>query len=219
MNRSRSVARPNLDDSGETLLDWMELRQREIGIALLAVFLVAAAGWLFLRWRGARAEGGARALATAQDAYNAGNAPLARSELTKVISRFSGTPAANEAGILLAQSYYADAKFNEGIKALQPLVSSSDALTAANAENLIAAGYEQLGRYAEAATHYEQAGKRATYQTERDGYLASAARAYTAAEQPAAAERIWRTLSQDKTSDVAAEARVRLGEIEAAGKH
>jgi hypothetical protein len=53
------------------------------------------------------------------------------------------------------------------------------------------------------------------YQIERDQYLANSARALTDGGKLDEAKKLWDQLASDPASALAAEARVRLGEIEA----
>ena len=217
MTRTGAAGRPDLDDHAHTLIDWMQERQREISIVLLVCTVVVVSGWLYTRWRGARAEGAAKELAVAGEAVRAGNLPLARSELKKVITRFDGTPAASQAAMLLGQVLFEDGKYPEGIKELEPVAASGDKLMAAGAENLIGAGYEQLSKYDEAAAHYRKAAGLALYPAERDNYLANAARVLSVSGKTAEARTLWESLANDQSSELAAEARVRLGELAAKG--
>jgi hypothetical protein len=88
-------------------------------------------------------------------------------------------------------------------------------------QSLIGDGYSQLSKFADAAKAYERAAAAAEYDTERAYYRAKAARSYTTAGNATDAKRLWSQLSTDeKAQSVAAEARVRLAELEAkrAGK-
>ena len=51
--------------------------------------------------------------------------------------------------------------------------------------------------------------------SDRENYLANAARSLTAAKDTAAARQIWQELAKDETSNLAPEARIRLGELSA----
>ena len=80
---------------------------------------------------------------------------------------------------------------------------------------LIAAGYEQLGKPAEAAERYKRAAAAAEFAVDQANLKASAARAYTAAGRADAARELWTELAGDPTSALSGEARVRLGELTA----
>jgi len=69
-----------------------------------------------------------------------------------------------------------------------------------------------LGRTEQAL---REAAEEARFDIDRDGYLADAARAYRRAGNDAEAVRIWTGLAEDPLGALAAEARVRLGELTA----
>jgi outer membrane PBP1 activator LpoA protein len=78
-----------------------------------------------------------------------------------------------------------------------------------------------MGKIADAAKAYERAASASIYDNERAYYRAKAARSYTTAGNIGEARRLWTELSNDqKSQSVAAEARVRLAELDAkrAGK-
>jgi hypothetical protein len=68
----------------------------------------------------------------------------------------------------------------------------------------------------DAAATYEKAAKKAPFKVDHDVYMASAARALTTAGKTEDARKIWSALANDDQSSASAEARVRLGELEAA---
>jgi hypothetical protein len=78
-----------------------------------------------------------------------------------------------------------------------------------------------MNKFPDAAKAYERASQAAEFDAERAYYRAKAARTYASAGNTAEARRLWTDLSKDeKAQSVAAEARVRLAELEAkrAGK-
>ena len=81
---------------------------------------------------------------------------------------------------------------------------------------LIGAGLEGKGDYAAAAQAYQQAAEQAAFALERQTHQADAARAMTLAGNAQGAVAIWQELANDPTSPFSAEARVRLGELQAA---
>jgi len=62
---------------------------------------------------------------------------------------------------------------------------------------------------------YQKAAAKAPYKTDHDVFMASAARALTTAGKTDEAKKIWTELAKDDQSPASAEARVRLGEIDA----
>jgi hypothetical protein len=81
---------------------------------------------------------------------------------------------------------------------------------------VLAAGYEQLKKYSEAAAEYENAAKVERFDADRQRDMSLAAQAYLNGGNKAKAKEIWTALGADSKGVVAGEARVRLGELEAA---
>ena len=79
-----------------------------------------------------------------------------------------------------------------------------------------AAGYEELKDFTAAAEQYKQAAEATRFPADKAQYQASAARTFAAAGKFSEAKAIWAELAKDETSPMAAEARVRLGELDAA---
>jgi predicted negative regulator of RcsB-dependent stress response len=176
---------------------------------------VAGGFWFYRQSEMRQAESASTALAEAQAAVAAGNLPLAQSDLERLIQRYGGTDAATQAHVLLAQVHFDKGEFQQGITELKPVTDSRDAYTSATAMNLTAAGLEQSGKFADAAAEYEKAAAKAPYKVDHDVFMASAARVLTTAGKLDDAKKIWSALAKDDESAASAEARVRLGEIEA----
>lgn len=219
MTRAGIDARPPVEVDGTSAVEWMQqhLRQIAIGIALAAIIAALAGG--YLRWRTSRIEQADQALAKAEQSVFSGNAALAQADLRGVISRYGGTPAELEARMLLAQVFFGDGKPVDGLKALEGAGSVPDAARPA-VLGLIAAGYEQEGKFDEAAKQYLAAASAARSRSDRDRLRADAARVLTLGNQPTRAAQLWRDMATDPASSMAPEARVRLGELEsrAAGR-
>jgi len=217
MTPTTVTARPALEDRAETLFDSLRGYSRAAMFALLAAAVLAGGFALYNRSRATNAARAEQALFEVQRSIGSGNVPLAQTDLRKLITRYDGTPAAVQGSILLAQTLYDQGKPAEGLKILQDLQGERAARDyRASVEALIAAGLEQQGKLADAARRYERAAESARFDVDRANYRADAARAYMAAGNRDAARRVWTELSQDPTGPVAAEARVRLGELTAA---
>ncbi len=215
LSRTRRAARPDFEERTESFFYWVQTHTRHVIAAVIIVAAVAVGAWLFARSREVRLQSASRSLLAAQQAVAAGNPALAQSDLERVVARYPGTPAARQAIVLLAQVHYDKGEYQKGIARLSELAESQDESLAATVENLLGAGYEQMGKYIDAARHYERAAAEARFEAERENYLASAARAYAQGGNVAEAKRIWTKLAANPSSAVAAEARVRLGELTA----
>ncbi len=216
MPATGAAARPAPAPIEESFSDWIQTHYRELLIGL-AVAILAGGGALLYRSAVATQAGQAEAaLAGPEQSLATGNLPLAQADLKKVISRYSGTAAAAQAGLLLASTYYNEKQYAQGLAVLnQTKVTGAAKAFAPAVEALTADGYNLQGKYAQAAAHYAAAAGHSPYPTEQAGYRASAARADARAGDTAAAVAIWTALSADPKNGQAQEAQLRLGELTA----
>ncbi|MDQ3697314.1 MAG: tetratricopeptide repeat protein [Gemmatimonadota bacterium] len=217
MTRTGAAARPplDLDERAETFFEWIQLHSRHVAIGLGIVVAAGITGYLYIRSQASRERRAYESLVTASAAVDAKNWALAQNDLERLVQRYEGTAAGQQAALLLSEVLYATGKYQQGIDQLTRLAAGADADVRAVAEAQIAAGYEDLKNFPEAARHYTAAAERARFEPEKALYMADAARAYTAAGNPEAAKRIWSELAEDDAGPVAGEARIRLGELEA----
>lgn len=215
MTKTGAAARPTLDDRTDSVVEWAELHAKQIAIGVVAVVILAVGVWVYGKSKQAQEQNASTSLVDAEQAYAAGNLPLAQSDLERIVGRYADTKAGAQARILLAEVYYDNGQFIQGTDQLRKLISSKAPLVMAAAHNLLGAGLEQQNKFAEAADEYQKAADAASYKTTRDQYLANAARALALGGKTSDAIAIWTKLADDPTSPSAAEAHVRLGELEA----
>jgi predicted negative regulator of RcsB-dependent stress response len=205
-----------LQERAETLFDSLRAHSRTAVIAVVAVTAVAGAVALY-NWSKAkesvRAE---QALFDAQRTLGGGNVAQAQTELQKLTTRYDGTPAADQANVLLAQVMYDQGKYAEGLAILAKLENEVEDEHRPAIHALRAAGHEQLGKPAEAAAEYQRAAAASEFELDRANFQANAARAFMVAGNKAEAQRLWTELARDPRGPLAGEARVRLGELTAA---
>jgi len=202
------------------LTNWMRRHRRFT--TYLAVGLVIALGlfaWSFLTAKTAERSAG-RQIAQARLALESKNYPLAASVLSQVVENFSGTSAAQEASILLAQARLAQSQTQQAIDVLQRSAPRADKYFRGQSYGLLGAAYENALRPRDAATAYEAAATAALYPFLRAQFLSDAGRAWLAAGDTAKAVAAYRTIAEklDSTS-TAGEAKVRLGELTKGGGH
>ena len=216
MTKTGAIARPPIEDRAEGFMDWVQTHTREVLIGVVVAAL-AVGGWALYRSTEATKEiQGERALYEAQRSYMSGNLPLAQSDLQKVSARFGGTPAGVQATMLMAQVMYDQKKYAEGIAALQKAEGSGGAkVFRSSIHALEATGYEEQGKFREAAEQYKKAADATSLNGEKQVLLGNAARSYQLAGDKATAIQMWSDLSKDPSGSVAGEARVRLGELTA----
>jgi len=199
----------------ESITDWLMLHRREVTWAVLAVAIVVGGAWFYERSQSLKAQRAENAYFQARQSMAAGNLPLAVSDLQKVVTRYEGTQAGTQAGLSLAQALYDQKKYKEGIAALKKAEGKAPEDFRASVHALEAAGYEELNDYLNTAEQYKLAADVSRFPADKALYRGEAARSYAAAGKKAEAMAIWTELAKDETSPMAAEARIRLGELAA----
>lgn len=201
--------------SDESMTDWFLLHKRQVSWAVLALAVAIGGLWFFQRSRTLRQQHAEKAYFQARQSAAAGNLPLAVSDLKKVVTRYEGTRAGTQAGLFLGQALYDQKKHKEGIEELKKALGHAPADFVPSIHALTANGHEELKDFVAAAEAYKAASAATEYPTEKAQYLAAAGRAYMAGGKAAEAKAIWTELAADETGPMAAEARVRLGELTA----
>jgi predicted negative regulator of RcsB-dependent stress response len=195
--------------------EWFMLHQREVAWAVVAVAIIVGGLWYYERSQSLKAQRAETAYFQARQSAAAGNMPLAISDLQKVVSRYEGTNAGTQAALTLAQAFYDQKKFKEGVEVLKSAEAKAPAEFKPSIHVLEAAGYEELKDLLAAAQQYKLAGEATRFPVDKAEYQSAAARNYMAAGKIEEAKAIWAELAKDETGPGAAEARVRLGELEA----
>jgi predicted negative regulator of RcsB-dependent stress response len=202
--------------------EWVQANSRAVGIGAAVVVVAAAGYWFYLRSAEIRRMNAERGLTQAKQSLSAGNPALAQNDLQRIATRYKGTPAGAQAAMLLAQMFYDQGKYGDGVKILQPY--ETGAAAGANLSpvwSLRGDGELAEGKAADAASSYKKAADGTTLPGERAIYQAKAARALMAAGKDSEARSIWEKLATDPDAvAVRNEAEIRLGELSAraAGK-
>ena len=201
----------------ETVVEWFRRNGRVVTIALAVVAVGAGAYWFYSRSVDIKNQNAEQALNTALQSIQAGNKALAMSDLQKVVSRYADTQSGIEAGLLMAQLDFNDNKVNDGVKLLEGLASNGSAkLQLASIYSLTGDGYMQAAKFADAAKAYQKAADATRSDLDKTYQMSKQARALALAGDTASAVSIWKKIADDpKAAGVGAEARVRLGELEA----
>ena len=199
----------------ETMTEWLMIHQREVAWAVVAIAIIVGGYWYYERSQAIKAQRAEAAYFQARQSAAAGNLPLAVSDLQKVVSRYEGTSAGTQAALTLAQTFYDQKKFKEGLDALKAAEAKAPDDFRPSIHVLEAAGYEELKNLVAAAEQYKLAAQVTRFPLDKAEYQAAAASDYMAAGKMDEARAIWTELVKDETSPTAAEARVRLGELDA----
>lgn len=201
----------------QTFIDWTRINSRWLTTGLVAIAVVGAGYWFYIRSREIQAQNAEKALSDAKQAMQAGNLPLAQNDLQRVYAKYGSTSAGVQAAMLLAEMDYDSGKNQDGIALLQKVSGTSAAAgNEPTVRSLEGDGYAQSGRLIDAAKQYDAASTASPYPTEKAFLAGKAARAYAAGGDTAKARQIWSVLATDpKSQSMASEARIRLGELEA----
>ena len=190
-------------------------RIKVLGIAGVAVLVVAFGIW-FAITAGKRKEAfAAQALESARITAEQGNLPEAVSQFEKVVTTYSGTSAAYSASLGVAQARLVSGQTELAIASLLDFLKTNPpALYASPANGLLGSGYENTGKYAEAAAAYRKAADEATSDYLKASALLDAGRAFRLSKNKDEAMKCYREIL-DKYAETAAktEAEVRLAEM------
>jgi tetratricopeptide (TPR) repeat protein len=208
-----SIPTKRLGADEESFSEWFMLHTREVSWAVIAVAILVLGYWYYERSEALKAQRAETAYFQARQSAAVGNLPLAVSDLQKVATRYEGTRAGAQASMTLAQALYQQQKFKEGIAALKKAEAKAPSDFRASIHVLEANGYEELKDFVTAADQYKLAAKETRFPDDKTQYQAGAARDYMAGGKTEEAKAIWTELAKDDTSPMAAEAKVRLGEL------
>lgn len=200
----------------EQLADWFQVNTRYVAIGAGVVVAAGLGLWFYTENAQRTARVAEQQLMNARRSMATGNIPLAQTDLKRIVDNHANTRAGVEAALLLSETYFQDRKFAEGIDVLDDFTASGKAeYVRSKIYSLIGDGQMELGQTAEAAGSYRKAAEAARFEGDKAQQRAKQARALTAAGDTAAARSLWADLVKDPSPGVAAEARVRVGELAA----
>ena len=199
----------------DRLVQWVKGHRRTATIAGAVVLVVAIGIWFTVTARQRREAFAARELIQARNAADQGNLPLAANDLSRLMSGYGGTAAADEAAILLAQIRLQQGQPELAVAALRELLASGPQQRfRAPAMSLLGAALEQSGNLTEAAQAYQEGAQAAQYELLKLQLLMEAGRAYTMADDTAQAAAIYESIIREHPEAPGlGEVRLRLSEI------
>src|SRR4029453_7259462 len=151
---------------------WYRDRNRQLIAVAVAVAAVGVIIWFLISSSRRKEEYAARNLNQARAAAEAGNLPLASSELQKLIQTYKGTDAATEAVITLNQVRMVNGQSELAAVGLKDfLATKPPAKYLPPAYGLLGAALENSKRWAEAADAYNQASSSAEVPYLKANYL------------------------------------------------
>lgn len=192
---------------------WL-LNPRILGGVVGGIAVIAATAW-FISSSATRKEAFAgRALQTARQAAEAGNLPLAASELQKVSQTYKGTRAGNEAVLSLNQVRLVNNQAELAVVGLREFAASNPKGYTAQAQALLGVALENTKKPAEAAAAYQAAANAADLDYLKAQYLLDAGRAWVDAGKPDEAAKAYReVIAKYEKTEALTEAKVRLAEV------
>lgn len=194
---------------------WYRDRNRQLIAIAVAVAAVGLITWFLITSGHRKEEFAARSLNQARAAAEAGNLPLASSELQKLIRTYKGTDAATEAVITLNQVRMVNGQSELAAVGLRDFLATKPAPEyAAPTYGLLGAALENARKFDEAGDAFMSASKTAELSYLKARYLLDAARAYREAGKTQEAIAAYREIIQKfpKTASMT-EAQVRLAEL------
>jgi outer membrane protein assembly factor BamD (BamD/ComL family) len=196
---------------------WHRDPQRLGLAALILIAAIALVSWFVIASGRRKEQFAARSLNQARTAAEAGNLPLASSELQRLITTYKGTEAASEAVITLNQVRMVNGQSELAAVGLREfLAAEPDAKYVAPANGLLGSALENSKRWVDAGNAYMEASKASDVPYLKASYLVDAARAYRQGGRTEEAARAYRTILEKypETSSFT-EAQVRLAELTA----
>jgi outer membrane protein assembly factor BamD (BamD/ComL family) len=198
-----------------TATPWYRDRNRQLVAIAVALAVAGLIAWFLISSSRRKEEFAARSLNQARIAAEAGNLPLASSELQKLIQTYKGTDAAREAVITLNQVRMVNGQSELAAVGLRDFLATKPAPKyAAPANGLLGEAYENAGKFADAGDAFTSASKAADLDYLKARYLIDAGRAYREGGKTPQAIAAYREIIQKypKTSGFV-EAQVRLAEL------
>jgi len=215
---TQSVTQPGVTTQVEPFLQrvlgWTRThRQATSWISTVLIVAAILFVWTASSTRRSEAIAG-RQLQGARYAFDNGNLPLAASELARINENYSGTNAAAEGRLLLAQVRLTQGQAQQAVELLRDWAPGAGAAFRAQAYGLLGAAYENLAKPREAAEAYQNGAERARMSFLKAQMLSDAGRAWAASGDTTKAIAAYRRIVDEMPKEPAVtEATVRLGEL------
>jgi predicted negative regulator of RcsB-dependent stress response len=220
MTKETTAEAPRVEqqDHLEGLVRWVRAHERQVAVVGVVVALTAFGVWYAIAAKGRREAFARRELAQARASVDAGNLPLASSDLSRIVSSAGGTSAGQEARLLLAEVRLMQGQADLAASELREFIAAGPKPEyRSQAHELLGVALEQAGQPVAAAQAYRdgaQAAGDAGYHFLQAALLLNAGRAFALAGDTAAAvaalERVVRDFGE---TTAASEATLRMAEL------
>jgi tetratricopeptide (TPR) repeat protein len=211
---ARTPAGTSTEPLSDRLVAWVNAhRQLAYWIGTILVVGVVLFVWQ-LSTRRRSEEVASRELQGARFAFESQNLPLAASELARVIENYSGTNAAEQGRLLLANVRLLQGQPQQAVDLLGDYAPRAGRAYRSQAYGLLGAAFENLGRFRDAGETYENGAAAARLDFQRAQMLSDAGRAWTSAADTTRAVQVYQRIVKELPNEGAVtEAKVRLGEL------
>lgn len=209
---------PAHQDALERLVGWVKANPRKAAWPVVILVIVGGlVAWNVVTSRSSE-QAASRALGAARVAFENDNYSMAASELSQITANYSGTNAAQEATLLLANSRIMQGQPQQAVDLLTKFSGDAAAPYQAQAYALLGNALENMARPGDAGVAYQHASEHAMYPFLQAQYLLDAGRAFASAGDTTKAIGALATVvtGMDSTAYIT-EAKVRLGELTRGG--
>lgn len=194
---------------------WFRKNLRTVLVGLAGSAMIVAGILYYVNFRATVREQAAGDLARLRS--SAATPDILISDLEIYVGRFAGTPAANEARIILARIYMDTGRATEAIGVLEAIGAAPDRPIGFAARSLLAAAQEATGDADKALATWATLGSRARFAFQRRQAQASVARLHAEGGRIDEASAIYAAIAEEaeETNDLAEAGvyRIRLGEL------
>jgi len=205
-------------DTIERIAKWIRANERLVAVVGVVIALIGFGVWYAIAAKSRREAFAARELAQARVSADAGNLPLAASDLSRIVGSFGGTVAGDEARLLLAEIRLRQGQAALAVTDLRDWVSSGPRIQfRPQAYEMLGTALEQTDQEKQAGEAYQsaaEAAQEAGYKYLAGSLLLNAGRTYAAGGDTTAAVRALERVVKDfEGTSAASEAKLRLGEL------
>lgn len=210
--------RADEQDQIERIVKWIRANERAVAVVGVVIAVVAFGVWYAIAAKSRREAFAGRELSQARVSAEAGNLPLAASDLSRIVSSYGGTKAGEEAKLLLAEVRLQQGQAGLAVADLQAWVAGGPLPEfRSQAYELLGSALEQTGQQRSAGDAYKSAAGAADaagYKFLSAAMLLHAGRAYAAGGDTTAAISALEQVVRDFDATTAAsEAKLRLAEL------